>query len=102
MDESAVTLPLYEGQYYEKSPLNNDLDDMAKTHKGNISKHNSFIIKLHDSSSKWLKRSRSHESVLQTCTSIVGPLELEKDEKLRVCRLINVFIKWHSGEKLFT
>ena len=98
MDESAVTLHLYERQFHEKLPLNNDLDDMAKTHKGNISKHNSFIGKLHDSSSKWLKRSRSHESVLQTCTSIVGPLELEKDEKLRVCRLINVFIKWHSGE----
>ena len=98
MDESAVTLHLYERQFHEKLPLNNDLNDMAKTHKGNISKHNSFIGKLHDSSSKWLKRSRSHESVLQTCTSIVGTLELEKDEKMRVCRLINVFIKWHSGE----
>ena len=98
MDESAVTSPLYERRYYEKLPLNNDLNDMAKTHKGNISKHNSFIGKLYDSSSKWLKRSRSHESVLKTCTSILGTLELEKDEKMRVCRLINVFIKWHSGE----
>ena len=98
MDESAVTLHLYERQFHEKLPLNNDLDDMEKTHKGKIiSKHNSFIGKLHDSSSKWLKRSRSHESVLKTCTSILGTLELEKDEKMRVCRLINVFIKWHSG-----
>ena len=93
MDESAVTLHLYERQFHDKLPLNNDLDDMAKTHKGNISKHNSFIGKLHDSSSKWLKRSRSHESLLQTFTSIVGTLELKRDEKLRVCRLINVFIE---------
>ena len=93
MGKSVLTLPLFETQYYEKLPLNNDLDDMAETHKGNISKPNSSIGKLHDSSSNWLKRSRSHESVLQTFTSIVGTLELERDKRLRVCRLINVFIK---------
>ena len=93
MGKSVLTLPLNETQYYEKLPLNNDLDDMAETHKGNISKPNSSIGKLHDSSSNWLKRSRSHESVLQTFTSIVGTLELERDKRLRVCRLINVFIK---------
>ena len=60
---------------------------MAISHKENDLKPNSTIGKLPISSSTGLKRSRSHESVLQSLISIDASLELAKKEDSKVCRI---------------
>ena len=58
---------------------------MAISHKANTLKANSTIGKVPISSTIGLKRSRSHESGLQSFVSIGGSLELAKEEDSNVC-----------------
>ena len=87
LDESAVTSSIYGRQYHKQLPVNNDLDGMAISQKANISKPNFTKGNLPMSSSTGLKRSRSHESVLQSLMSTDARLEIAKKEDSKVCRI---------------